>query len=204
MASGDTALGICSDALLMIGAKAISSFTEGTDAANICDSLFNDVKKQSLMQYPWTFSFKKVQIARLATTPATEYTYEYQLPSDRIGPPRQVFIANTAGQRPINAYRILQDKLLTNETTVYVDYQYDVEPFEMPTYFVQFLKYLMAWHLSLPITDQTDKAAYWQSVAVGTPGENGRGGYFRTAISIDGQTQPNNYIDDYSLIEVRN
>ena len=136
MASGDTALGICSDALLMIGAKAISSFTEGTDAANICDSLFNDVKKQSLMQYPWTFSFKKVQIARLATTPATEYTYEYQLPSDRIGPPRQVFIANTAGQRPINAYRILQDKLLTNETTVYVDYQYDVEPFEMPTYFV--------------------------------------------------------------------
>jgi hypothetical protein len=73
----------------------------------------------------------------------------------------------------------------------------------MPVYFVQLLKYLMAWHLSLPITDQADKAQYWQGVAVGSPGENGRGGYMRTATQVDGQSQPVNVIEDYSLIVAR-
>ena len=73
----------------------------------------------------------------------------------------------------------------------------------MPVYFVQLLKYMMAWHLSYPITDQDSKAQYWQSVAVGAPSENGRGGYMRTAIQMDGQGQPTNYIDDFALIAVR-
>jgi hypothetical protein len=73
----------------------------------------------------------------------------------------------------------------------------------MPTYFVQLLKYLIAWHMALPITDQVEKAQYWQSVAVGSPAENGRGGYMRTAMNIDGQGQPVQTIEDYSLIAVR-
>ena len=36
MAAGDSALTICSDALLLLGAASISSFTEGTDEANVC------------------------------------------------------------------------------------------------------------------------------------------------------------------------
>jgi hypothetical protein len=40
-------------------------------------------------------------------------------------------------------------------------------------------------------------------VAVGSPSENGRGGYMRTAIQMDGQGQPTNYIDDFALIAVR-
>jgi hypothetical protein len=55
----------------------------------------------------------------------------------------------------------------------------------------------------VPITDQTEKASYWQSIAVGTPGENGRGGYMRQAMNIDGQGQPVNAIQDFSLINVR-
>jgi hypothetical protein len=33
MASGDTKLSICSDALILLGASPLSSFSEGTDAA---------------------------------------------------------------------------------------------------------------------------------------------------------------------------
>jgi hypothetical protein len=61
----------------------------------------------------------------------------------------------------------------------------------------------MAWHFALPITDQVDKAQYWQSVAVGSPADNGRGGYMRTSINIDGQNNPVQSIEDYSLIAVR-
>ena len=203
MAAGDSALSVCSDSLLMLGAKPIASFTEGTDEASICDRLYPDIRDQALSTYPWSFSFKKVQCARLVTTPVTEYKYEYQLPSDRINSPRALYDANEVGSPIRNEYRIMGDKVLTDYEEVWVDYQYSIPESSMPTYFVQLLKYILAWHLSVPITDQTEKAQYWQTVAVGTPGENGRGGYMRQAMNIDGQGQPVNAIQDFSLINVR-
>lgn len=203
MAAGDSAISICSDALIMLGAKPITSFTEGTDEATVADRLYEDIKNQALLVYPWSFSFKKIQLAQLVTDPVTEYENSYQLPGDRIGPPRMVFTTSAPGSRPIQNYRIFRGMLYTDETTIYVDYPYAVEEYEMPVYFVQLLKYLLAWHMALPITDQTEKAQYWQGVAVGSPSDNGRGGYFRQAMNIDGAGQPNSVIDDFSLVAVR-
>ena len=73
----------------------------------------------------------------------------------------------------------------------------------MPSYFVQMLVYQMAWHLAEPVTDQTTKSDYWKTVALGTPAENMRGGYFRQAINIDGAGQSKTVIADYLLTEVR-
>lgn len=204
MAAGDSALSVCSDALLMLGAKPISSFNEGTDEASVCDALYPNIRDQALMNYPWSFTFKKVQLARLVTTPTNEYKYEYQMPSDRLGAPRAVYDSASVGAHTVTNYRIMGTKLLTNEESVYVDYQYPVTESQMPVWFIQLLKYLTAWHIAIPITDQVDKAQYWQSVAVGAPSENGRGGYMRTAMNIDGQNQPTNSIKDFSLIDVRN
>jgi hypothetical protein len=203
MAAGDSALSICSDALIMLGAKPISAFNEGTDAANIADALYATVRDQALVQYPWTFNTKKVQLSQLVTTPVNEYKYQYSLPSDRIQTPRKIFNTVAVNVTPITGYKIMGDKLLTNETTIYAEYQYSVPESEMPSYFVQLLKYLAAWHFAIPITDQVDKAQYWQSVAAGMPSENGRGGYMRTAMNIDGQNNPVQSIEDYSLIAVR-
>jgi hypothetical protein len=203
MAAGDTALSICSDALQMLGAKAISSFTEGTDEANVSDSLYPDVKKQTLLIYPWSFVYKKTQISKLLTTPTTEYKYQFQLPGDRIGPPRSVTTSATPGANTIRDYRIFGDKLLTNEETIFIDYPYDVAEYDMPVYMVQLLKYMMAWHLAMPITDQVEKAQYWQGVAVGSADQNGRGGYTRIAMNMDGSGQPNFVIQEFPLVDVR-
>lgn len=203
MAAGDTDIRVCSDALLMIGQKAISSFNEGTDASNICDRIYPGIKKSSLQSFPWSFTFKKVQLAQTTNTPVNEYKYEYQLPSDRLGTIRRAFNSTAVGARTFSQWTIQGDKLLTNEETVVIDYQYLPTESEMPAYFIQLLKYMMCWHLATPMTDQDAKAQYWQSIAVGSPGENNRGGYFRTAMVIDGQGTTTQAFEDFSLVAVR-
>jgi len=203
MAAGDTGVSICSDALLMLGAKAITSFNDGTDESSVCDRLYPDVRDSTLVMYPWSFSVKKVKLARLITTPNSVWSYEFQLPGDRLGNPRAVYQSATPGSPVQKDWEIQGDKLLTNLDTIYIDYQYSVGEFAMPQYFVQLLKYMMAWHLALPITEQSDRAQYWQQIAVGAIGENGRGGYIRTAMNIDGQGQPSRIIEDFTLIAVR-
>ena len=88
MATGDTKLTIVNDALIMLGTNIITSFSDGSNAAQISDRLYDDIKAMVLTMYPWTFSYKKVQLAQLASTPVTEWTYEYQLPGDMLSGPR--------------------------------------------------------------------------------------------------------------------
>ena len=204
MASGDTGVSICSDALLLIGAKAISSFNDGTDESSVCDRLYPDIRDSTLVMYPWSFGMKKVQLAQLITTPTTVWRYEYQLPGDKLANPRAVYNSANSGSPVQKDWEIQGDKLLTNLTSVYIDYQFSVPEYAMPQYFVQLLKYMVAWHIAETVTEQQDKATKWQRVATGDISENGRGGYFRTAAQIDGQNNPVRIIEDYSLIAVRN
>ena len=90
MAAGDTGVSICSDALLMLGSKAISSFNDGTDESSVCDRLYPDIRDSVLTTYPWSFNTKKIQLARLLTTPGSVWRYAYQLPGDRLVAPHRV------------------------------------------------------------------------------------------------------------------
>jgi hypothetical protein len=67
MAAGDTGVRICSDALLLLGARAITSFNDGTDASSVCDRLYPNVRDSTLMMYRWSFSMKKIALAQLVT-----------------------------------------------------------------------------------------------------------------------------------------
>lgn len=203
MAAGDTGVSICSDALLLIGAKAISSFNDGTDESSVCDRLYPDIRDSTLVMYPWSFGMKKVQLAQLITTPTTYWRFEYQLPGDKLANPRAVYNSSAQGSPVQKDWEIQGDKLLTNLTSVYIDYQFSVPEYAMPQYFVQLLKYMVAWHIAETVTEQQDKATKWQRVATGDISENGRGGFFRTAAQIDGQNNPVRIIEDYSLIAVR-
>lgn len=203
MAAGDTGVTICSDALLLLGAKAISSFNEGTDEASVCDRLYPDVRDSTLVMYPWSFNTKKIQLAQLLTAPGSVWRYAYQLPGDRLANPRAVYASSSVGAPVQKDWEIQGDQLLTNLPAVYIDYQYELAEYAFPKYFIQLLKYMMAWHLAEPVTEQREKAIYWQQVAVGSPAENSRGGFFRTAMNIDGQGQPSRVIEDFSLVAVR-
>lgn len=204
MASGDTKLSICSDALILLGASPLSSFSEGTDAAQICDRIYDDLKDSIIASYPWSWSIKKTKLARLTEEPKSEWKYLYQLPGDTLAGVRAVFNSDNPGIRPISrGWEIIENKLQTNEEDVWVDYQFSPGESVLPTYFVQLLKYAMAAEIAEAVTDQITKADYFERKAYGTPGENRRGGYMRVAMNIDGGTKSIEKIEDYPLIAVR-
>ncbi len=204
MAAGDTDISICSDTLISLGAAPISSFTEGTDSAQACDRLYPDLRDTLLSTYVWSWSLKKVQLARLATTPVNEWKYAYQLPGDQLTGALAVFETSGTDQRSVRyGWEIYGDELYSSMETVFIDYQATVPESAMPPYFVRLLKTALAAELAIAVTDQAQKADYFRALTYGSPGENGRGGRMREAMNIDARGQSTQIVEDYSLIEVR-
>lgn len=204
MAVGDTDLSICSDALILLGAAPLSSFTEGSDTAQACDRLYPDVRDTILSTYVWSWTLKKSQLARLSTNPVNEWSYAYQLPGDMLSGALAVFETNSTVERSRRyGWEIYGDQLYTNMETVYIDYQSNVSESKMPPYFVRLLRTALASELAIVVTDQASKADYFRAMAYGSPGDSGRGGMMREAMNIDARGQSTQIVEDYSLIEVR-
>jgi hypothetical protein len=204
MAAGDTDLSICSDALILLGAAPLSSFTEGTDSAQACDRLYPDLKDTILSTYQWSWTLKKLQLARLSTNPVNEWKYAYQLPGDMLSGVLAVFETSGTTERPLRyGWEIYGDQIYTNLETLYIDYQATVSESKMPSYFVRLLRLALAAELAIVITDQAAKADFFHALAFGSPAENGRGGEMRKAMNIDGRGQSSQVIEDYALIQAR-
>lgn len=204
MAVGDTDLSICSDALILLGASPISSFTEGSDAAQACDRLYPDLRDTMLSTYVWSWTLKKSQISRLSTNPINEWEYAYQLPGDMLSGVLAVFETNGTNERSKRyGWEVYGDQLYTNMETAFIDYQASISETKMPNYFVRLLRTALASELAIVVTDQATKADYFKAQAFGSPNENGRGGLMREAMNIDARGQSTQIVEDYSLIEVR-
>lgn len=203
MASGDIKLTICSDAMILLGAASISSFSEGTDEAQIADRLYDDIRDTLLMQYPYSWSIKKVKLAQLVDAPVNEWKYQYALPGDMLGNPKAMFITSGVGGSPVNDFEIYGTAVYTNFEEIWIDYQFRPEPGFFPPYFVNLLKHALAAAFAEPITDQIQKADYYHRLAYGSPAENMRGGLSRVSMNIDGVDRPNQNIMDFPLTEVR-
>jgi hypothetical protein len=204
MAVGDTDLSICADALILLGAAPISSFTEGTDTAQACDRLYPDLKNTLLSTYVWSWTLKKVQLQRLSDTPINEWKYAYQMPGDHLTGALAVFETDGTAQRSVRyGWEIYGDQLVTNMETVYIDYQTTLAETAMPNYFVRLLRTALAAELAIVITDQASKADYFRALAYGGAADNGRGGLMREAMNIDARGQSTQIVEDFSLIQVR-
>ncbi len=209
MAAGDTDVSICNKALVFLGANKITSFSDASAAADACNILYKEVKASTLAMYSWTFTLGKATLAQETTVPTSEWSYQYALPNDMLsGVPRAVRASTTAGSPLIKNWEIGQSSnggtvLFSDETTITIDYQKDVNEGALPSYFITLLAYQLAWHLAETMTDQTTKVELWRSIALGTPGEGMRGGYFRQAVSTDSAGQTPGVISDYMLTELR-
>lgn len=77
-----TAVSICSNALLMLGAKTVNDLNEDSERARLCSNLYETVRDDILRAHPWNCAIKRVQLAPDADPPAFGYSARFTLPGD--------------------------------------------------------------------------------------------------------------------------
>lgn len=110
---------ICNSALVKVGSDSITALTDNSKRARLCNLRYGDCRDEVLYAHPWNFAVKRVTLAKTANTPAYEYTYEYQLPSD-VGRVLNTDASDTLG--PSVAWAREGDKILTDESTLKIRY----------------------------------------------------------------------------------
>jgi len=105
---------ICNNALIKVGSDIISSLTENTKGAKLCNQLYSILRDELLRMHPWNFAVKRVQLAAESTAPDFEFTYQYQLPSDFL---RLLDVYNYSTR-----YRVEGDKVLSDDDTIQIIY----------------------------------------------------------------------------------
>jgi len=199
-----TAVEICANALVRLGATPIQSFTEGTDIATSCSSIYNMKKNYMLAVYPWRFTKKFIQLSRLTVAPTAQWTYQYALPADRVSSGfATVFTSATAGSSPIQDYTIVGNVLMSDETELWVEYQADVDESIWAPYFVELMVSIMMVELSFLVTENANLRQELTTMTYGLPSEFGVCGIYGKAMALDSRDNPTVQVLDDILLEAR-
>ncbi len=183
-----TDLSICNTAIELVGGNSINSFEDETRESRLCNQLYVVTRDSLLQQRRWSFSLEQVQLARLAATPAKEWNYQYQLPTDILGVSKNYDV--------YNQWRVIGDKLYANVEEVTILYQKRVDEIVMPPSVVRALELEMAKLLSASLAQDMSMVPVWENMANDA---------LKRARMIDSQIDPNLSIDKraFDLTAVR-
>ena len=109
MASGDTDVTICNQALTLLGSDTISSFSDTTnDLCSLYVTIFIIQLRKKLYHYPWSFALVKEKLNKSGgVTPVNEWTYQFILPSNSVsGTPLEVYNSSSTRILPIQSYEL--------------------------------------------------------------------------------------------------
>ena len=173
-----TEVSICSNALRRLGDDPITSLTDDTERARLCNAFYVPARDAVLRAHPWNFAITRATLAQLSTTPAYEYAYQYSLPTAPyclrvLGMEYEDYIfkiENSATEGRV---------LLTDESTakiIYVGKITDTAKFD--SMFIDVLTAKLAAELTYPVTG---------SVSLQTQMEKIYSAKLSEARSVDGQ-----------------
>jgi hypothetical protein len=179
-----TEVSICSNALRKLGDDPITSLTEDTERARLCNAFYESSRDSLLRSHPWNFAITRATLAQLSTTPAYGFAYQYALPTD----PYCLRVLEMEYQDYIFKIENLATVgrvLLSDESTakiLYVGRITDTTLFD--SLFVDTLTAHLSAKLAYPITNSTTLQAQMQQLYQAKLSE---------ARSVDGQE---GFIDD--------
>lgn len=73
---------ICNEAMDLLGAATITSLTENSKEARLCNRKFDAVRDSVLRAHPWNVAISRAALAANSTAPAFGFTYQFPLPTD--------------------------------------------------------------------------------------------------------------------------
>lgn len=183
-------VGLCSRALIRIGAAPIASFEDGSAEGQIAGALYPSVRDALLSAYPWSFATGQVALGRLATPPTADYACGFTLPADFL----RALSAGNGGRGRGISYRIARGMLQADAQEVTLTYIFRPEPEAFPPFFDAALIARLAAELCIPVTENTSRAEALYRLADLE---------FRRARQIDAQQDSPGRIERFSLIDAR-
>ena len=146
-------VGICNSALIKLGASTIMSLTDGSKNANLCNEQYARLRDDLLRSHPWNFAMKRAKLAQLATAPAFQFAYAYQLPADWL---RTVSVHDNDAGAGSARYRIEGRTILADVSEIYLRYVGVVDdPNGMPISFQEAFAWRLAADLAQAVTQST-------------------------------------------------
>lgn len=142
-----TEVSICSNALLLLGAKTITSLDDGTTSANLCKQFYPEVRDYVLQQYPWRFAAKRDTLAQDALFSSNwEYAYGYKLPTDCL-------LVRATSLDDDDAWTREADLILTNAEALSIKYTAKItDTAKFHPAFIVLVEVALATRLAKPIT----------------------------------------------------
>ena len=78
----NSAVSICNSAIVKLGGQRITSLTDNTAIARLCNEQFTKLRDEVLRSHPWNFALERAELASVAgfVDPLGEYNYKFQVP----------------------------------------------------------------------------------------------------------------------------
>ena len=137
---------ICNLALNEIGEEPIMDLLEDSKQSRLCNQFYELTRDMILRAHPWNFAIKRVELAMLAETPAFDYSYCFQLPTDCLK------LQQTDDR--YDHFKVEGRKVLSNNSIVkalYIARITDTEQFD--SLFVEALSLMLASKISYNLSD---------------------------------------------------
>jgi hypothetical protein len=184
-----TEVSICSNALLILGAKSINSFDEDNDRARLASNLYPQLRDRLLRAHPWNCCVKRVILSPDAAVPVNDYAYQFTLPSDWL---RTLSVGDYGVE---DDYVIEGRKILADNSILKLRYVFlNTNPGTWDSQLVDVMITAMCARMAYAITQSTSqeelRSTEFREV-------------FKSAKAIDGQEQPPETFGDERLLASR-
>lgn len=184
-----SAVSICSNALLELGAQPISSLTEANDRARIAANLYETVRDSVLRSHPWNCAIKRVVLAPESEAPAFDFSAYFLLPGDHL----RTLQVGEDGTRP--AYRVESGKIAAHGTVLPLRYIWrNTSEASWDAMLVEAMQFAMAARMAYGITKSASMAELREGLLRD---------HMKRCRAVDGQEDPPETMGDTPLLNAR-
>lgn len=153
-----SAVDICSQSLLLLGAEPINALTDNTPRAKLANRHFVRVYESVMRAHLWDSCIKRVTLSPLSSAPVFGYTYQFQIPSDCLR-----VLGVDVNDRPIE-HHIEGQAILANESVLYVRYLFANDVVESwDASLVDVVVYALALEMCYTLTRNASLTQYFQT-----------------------------------------